>query len=607
MAHQELIDFIKAQQANGVDMKEILKALRDAGWEQSDVDDGVAELEAGAPAQVVAEPVQTEPAAAQPQAVVDPFAQPTGAVQVQPEMAAGPQIGPVTDMAQAAPMHEEPVNAPADPLAAVDPVTQGAEPADMFAGGGTESSADLPGSEMPVQAADQPMGEVQPGSPVQSDPMFTQPEEANPEAMSGGTAAGGKVEMKEGLSVIARIGIFLGIGAVIAGIVGGAIYAYLQFFQTNTNTAQLVMDNLANLQTVSFELSSTVDGATYAVEGNTTVFASGAPKGTVRAEVTSAAGATDPIILNSRFIDGSTYLSFESIGEIQGFDASSLLDTWILLDEEEGLDAFVDASQLSGLALFEKMSAADQETIRTALTTSGIVTFGEEGTAGTVNAVETNQYAFTVSESGLTTFLQAIRPVLIASGQAAADVDKMISGVQKALAGTAGQAWIGKDDAQLYQVEVTPMGAAKITLTFSDHNKALTIAAPEEVVTQDELPGLLTGGMVDDTEVVDGGTTDEDPIVVPDKDAAVVVDAEDLALDTDGDGLTDVQEKALGTKPKNADTDGDGLDDGEEASYGTDPLDEDTDGDTYLDGDEVESGYSPTGPGELVVGTGTTK
>lgn len=62
------------------------------------------------------------------------------------------------------------------------------------------------------------------------------------------------------------------------------------------------------------------------------------------------------------------------------------------------------------------------------------------------------------------------------------------------------------------------------------------------------------------------------------------------AVDTDGDGLTDQQEAALGTDPNSADTDGDGLTDGEEVNdYGTDPLRADTDGDELNDGAEVNS------------------
>jgi hypothetical protein len=60
--------------------------------------------------------------------------------------------------------------------------------------------------------------------------------------------------------------------------------------------------------------------------------------------------------------------------------------------------------------------------------------------------------------------------------------------------------------------------------------------------------------------------------------------------DTDGDGLSDSEEAALGTDPSLFDTDGDGLSDGEEAGNlgtDTDPLLFDTDADGLSDGDEV--------------------
>lgn len=75
-----------------------------------------------------------------------------------------------------------------------------------------------------------------------------------------------------------------------------------------------------------------------------------------------------------------------------------------------------------------------------------------------------------------------------------------------------------------------------------------------------------------------------------------------VGLDTDGDGLTDDQEIALGTDPVKIDTDGDGLTDREEVEiYFTDPLNPDTDGDGYTDGDEVRNGYNPKGPGKLLI------
>jgi outer membrane protein OmpA-like peptidoglycan-associated protein len=63
----------------------------------------------------------------------------------------------------------------------------------------------------------------------------------------------------------------------------------------------------------------------------------------------------------------------------------------------------------------------------------------------------------------------------------------------------------------------------------------------------------------------------------------------DQLADSDGDGLTDIEEIMIyHTDPNNPDTDGDGLSDGDEVRiYGTDPLNPDTDGDGLSDGDEV--------------------
>lgn len=73
-------------------------------------------------------------------------------------------------------------------------------------------------------------------------------------------------------------------------------------------------------------------------------------------------------------------------------------------------------------------------------------------------------------------------------------------------------------------------------------------------------------------------------------------EGDDGPADSDGDGLTDEQEEALGTDPLDPDTDGDGLSDGEEVTvYGTDPRNEDSDFDGLEDGDEVRvHGTDPT-------------
>ena len=84
-----------------------------------------------------------------------------------------------------------------------------------------------------------------------------------------------------------------------------------------------------------------------------------------------------------------------------------------------------------------------------------------------------------------------------------------------------------------------------------------------------------------------------------------VLSACEPAVDTDGDGIPDNIEVALGLDPANGDTDGDGTDDGAadtdgdtvldfvELVLGTDPNTYDTDGDGLGDGDELAQGSDP--------------
>lgn len=72
----------------------------------------------------------------------------------------------------------------------------------------------------------------------------------------------------------------------------------------------------------------------------------------------------------------------------------------------------------------------------------------------------------------------------------------------------------------------------------------------------------------------------------------------DPNLDSDGDGLTDVQERdTYRTDPLLKDTDTDGLYDNDELFiYKSSPINPDTDGDGFGDGAEVRAGYDPLTP-----------
>ena len=86
----------------------------------------------------------------------------------------------------------------------------------------------------------------------------------------------------------------------------------------------------------------------------------------------------------------------------------------------------------------------------------------------------------------------------------------------------------------------------------------------------------------------------------PDTDGDGVSDGEEVKngtdptkADSDGDGLSDGEEKAHSTDPNKADSDGDGVKDGQEIKDGTDPNKADTDGDGLTDGEEKAHGTDP--------------
>lgn len=75
---------------------------------------------------------------------------------------------------------------------------------------------------------------------------------------------------------------------------------------------------------------------------------------------------------------------------------------------------------------------------------------------------------------------------------------------------------------------------------------------------------------------------------------------EELKNDQDQDGLTNEEEKKIGTNALEADTDGDGLSDFEEIkNTKTNPLLLDSDNDGFPDYIEIMGGYNPNGPGKL--------
>ena len=82
----------------------------------------------------------------------------------------------------------------------------------------------------------------------------------------------------------------------------------------------------------------------------------------------------------------------------------------------------------------------------------------------------------------------------------------------------------------------------------------------------------------------------------PDRPFDIVAEALGPEIDSDNDGLSDIEEKYVyGTDPNDSDSDNDGLSDFDEIKvYSTNPNHSNSDGDAISDGNEVAWGYNPT-------------
>ncbi len=121
-----------------------------------------------------------------------------------------------------------------------------------------------------------------------------------------------------------------------------------------------------------------------------------------------------------------------------------------------------------------------------------------------------------------------------------------------------------------------------------------TVATPGPVETETATPEPATPEATPAPATPAASPAASPAPVDTDSDGDGLVNSDEIAIgtdpdnpDTDGDGLTDGEEVELGTDPLQADTDEDGIDDGAEIELGTDPLNVDTDGDILYDGGEL--------------------
>ncbi len=157
--------------------------------------------------------------------------------------------------------------------------------------------------------------------------------------------------------------------------------------------------------------------------------------------------------------------------------------------------------------------------------------------------------------------------------------------------GMIGSGGTRSDEPENYDLTSYTVGDVQVVDPDADTDgDGLTDNLEEAIGTDPELPDTDGDGLSDYQEIY---LTWTDPLLV-DTDNNGISDANE---DLDGDGLGNLDEIIRGTDTGNPDTDRDDLSDFDEIyEFGTDPLNPDSDGDTLSDGDDVLLGFSPLLP-----------
>jgi len=134
-------------------------------------------------------------------------------------------------------------------------------------------------------------------------------------------------------------------------------------------------------------------------------------------------------------------------------------------------------------------------------------------------------------------------------------------------------------------IDTTTQTAITITLSYNSVTRTATLTPSTAMVANRTYRIEITAGVQDTSANA-----------LPSLAQSVFTTGSDLRLvDTDQDGLLDLEEQRIGTSTTSADTDGDGLGDFAEFSW-TDPLRTDTDNDGTSDAAEFLAGTNPLNP-----------
>lgn len=285
------------------------------------------------------------------------------------------------------------------------------------------------------------------------------------------------------------------------------------------------------------------------------------PKGTLNLAI-KANSISDPVDIDTIMVDRAFYFKVNNIPKILLFDLSVFADKWISIDYKATYGKYVSKNLNSELEkeLKEKNKLTDDEIqqLKKLITDSGVISIKEKMSEEMINGIDMYHYKFAIDKEKLIQVAEEQMKILSKRESTEKEKELRRKSFENMLL-REGEIWIGKKDFYLHKImyeiqsTMTRLGEDPIKMNFvvslKDHNKPVSVTAPSGAKPIAEIIAEVMAKMFD-------------PVNSP-------------TLDSDNDGLVDMDEQLWGTDKYNSDSDGDG----------------------FKDGDEVKNGYNPAGPG----------
>jgi gliding motility-associated-like protein len=419
------------------------------------------------------------------------------------------------------------------------------------------------------------------------------------------------------------------------------------FFAINSSTGAITLTNTGSASSAASNDYVTTPNS-FSLIVKVTDLASNTATGTITINVTEVDN-TAPILVDQSFTYAESQAANYAIGTVSATDSNTLTYAFDTGENSDGffaINSSTGAITLTNVGSTSSAASNDYETTPNSFSLVIKVTDPSSNTTtGTINinVTDVSEITFGITPGQVFSYAENQAANYAIGTVTATDY---IGGVTFSISSgnTAGHFALSSDGA----LTLTSAGAGAVASNdYETTPNSFSLGISVTDTTSTTVSGNVTINVTDIDEITD---TDGDGVpdsielsdgTDPTDGCSYVSSSVSLspsiaweALDCDADGLTNGEEKDLGTNPKNKDTDGDGvldgtevtdstnplnpcdyitasiteertsqwlnadcdkdgLTNGEEIDLGTDPFDADTDGDGVLDGTEVTDGTNP--------------